>query len=190
MVMHKINFEKAKLIHKSVMFSWLKKPYIQEFWDNTQEHKDDIINFMNGRSQPSNYCNGEYIYWIASINSIPFGMIMSIQETGEENIGDLKLYHLSKTGHTYSLDYLIGNNEYLGKGYGSRTLVEFIKFFTSNVDKKAHTFFIDPDANNLRAIQAYEKAGFSYVGDFIMGEGYSGSSKKHYLFTKKVSNKL
>jgi len=28
---------------------------IMEFWDNTQAHKDDIVNFAEGRKTPSSY---------------------------------------------------------------------------------------------------------------------------------------
>ncbi|HRD70403.1 MAG TPA: hypothetical protein PK657_09675 [Legionella sp.] len=44
-----IHFEKANLNHIPMIFEWLAQPYIQEFWDNTQGHKDDILNFVNGR---------------------------------------------------------------------------------------------------------------------------------------------
>jgi len=54
-----IHFEKANLNHIPMIFEWLAQPYIQEFWDNTQYiqefwdntqgHKDDILNFVNGR---------------------------------------------------------------------------------------------------------------------------------------------
>lgn len=37
-----IHFEKANLSHKETIFNWLKEPHVQEFWDNSQEHKDDF----------------------------------------------------------------------------------------------------------------------------------------------------
>ena len=44
--MSKITFEKATFTHKETIFSQLAEPYVQEFWDHTQGHKDDILNFM------------------------------------------------------------------------------------------------------------------------------------------------
>ena len=58
-----IHFEKASVTHVDIIFDWLSEPFIQEFWDNTQGHKDDILSFVNGRREPSNYCDGKYVYW-------------------------------------------------------------------------------------------------------------------------------
>jgi superfamily II DNA or RNA helicase len=43
-----------------------------EFWDNTQAHKDDIVNFAEGRKTPSSYASGEYVYWIAYLEDEAF----------------------------------------------------------------------------------------------------------------------
>jgi hypothetical protein len=44
-----IHFEKVTGAHLDPIFKWLSEPHIMEFWDNTQEHKDDIVNFAEGR---------------------------------------------------------------------------------------------------------------------------------------------
>ena len=115
----KLSFEKIGLQHIDTIFKWLSEPFVQEFWDNTQAHKDDIINFVNGRTEASDYCDGKYVYWIASCDNQTFAMLMTIQETVDDDIDEIKLKYLSKTGHTYGIDYMIGNKNYFGKGYGS-----------------------------------------------------------------------
>lgn len=181
----KITFEKTTAAHKEIIFSWLAKPHVQEFWDNTEGHKDDLLKFMGGRKEPSSYCDGKYIYWIALCDHEPYAMLMTIQETHQDDIGELKRSHLSTTGHTYGIDYMIGNTDYLGKGYGARTLVEFIDFLRSEFDKKADTFLIDPASDNPRAKRVYEKAGFKHIADFVMEGDYSGSGRQHHLLIKK-----
>ena len=183
----KISFQKATKSHKEIIFSWLNEPHVREFWDNTQEHKDDIISLINGRKTPSTYCNGKYTYWIASINDHPYAMLMSIQETHEDDIGDLKLSHLSQTGHTYGIDYMIGDKAYIGKGYGAQTLDKFIYFLGDEFDKKADTFLIDPTVDNPRAKKVYEKTGFQHVGDFLMEGDVSGKGQMHHLLVKKLT---
>lgn len=180
-----IQFEKASQAHTDTIFSWLKQDFVKEFWDNTQAHKDDIINFIEGRKTPSTYAEGRYIYWIASFNDEPFAMLMSIQEMHKDDLGQEKLARFSKTGHTYSLDYMIGNPQFFGKGYGAKTLSEFIDYFRNAVDPKADTFIIDPNSNNPRAKHVYMKAGFNYVCDFIMEGDMSGSGQLHHLLIKK-----
>ena len=46
-----IHFEKAALKHIDIIFSWLQEKHIQEFWDNSQNHKDDILDFIHKRPQ-------------------------------------------------------------------------------------------------------------------------------------------
>ena len=181
----KVYFEKATKKHLNIIFKWLSQDFVMEFWDNTQDHKDDIINFIEGRKTPSTYAEGKYIYWIASYEQNPFAMIMTIQETADDNLGSIKLKRLSKTGHTYGLDYMIGNPDYFGKGYGARTLEEFLDFFRETIDPIADTFFIDPEFDNPRAKHVYEKAGFVHVDDFLMKGECSGAGKFHHLLVKE-----
>jgi len=184
-----IHFEKASLKDKETIFSWLTEPYIKEFWDNSQEHKEDILNFIQGRKTPSNYYNGLFTYWMGYIDNEPYCLMMTIQEKEEYDIPMIKKAHLSKIGNTYSIDYMIGNKNYFNKGLGAKTLEAFIVFFKKNYDPKADTFFIDPDVTNSRAKHVYEKAGFKYVGDFNMeGNGVFSNRKTHFL-VKKLSPK-
>ena len=180
-----LHFEKVTAAHIHIILNWLCEPHIMNFWDNTQAHKDDIINFACGRATPSPYADGKYVYWIASFEHEPFAMIMTIQETHRDDIGKEKLSRLSKTGHTYGLDYMIGNLKFFGKGYGSTTLSEFINYFRQGVDSKADTFLIDPDSSNPKAKHVYIKAGFKHVCDFIMEGNVSGAGKRHHLLIRK-----
>lgn len=180
-----IHFEKANISHLNIIFGWLAEPFVQEFWDNTQEHKDDILKFVNGRKEPSNYCDGKYVYWIASCDGHPFAMLMTIQETAEDPIDDIKLNHLSKTGHTYGIDYMIGDKNYFGKGYGAKTLSEFLDFFRREFDVTADTFIIDPASDNPRAKHVYIKAGFKHIADFVMSGDVSGAGKSHHLLIRR-----
>jgi RimJ/RimL family protein N-acetyltransferase len=165
-----INFEKVKSKHLDIIFGWLAESFVQEVWDNTQAHKDDILNFVNGRRESSNYCDGKYVYWIASCDGNPFAMLMTIQETAADQIDDIKLMHLSKTGHTYGIVYMIGDKNYFGNGYGAKTLSEFMHFFRKEFDLSADTFIIDHACDNPRAKHVYMKAGFEHIAEFIMGE--------------------
>lgn len=180
-----IQFEKATAKHIDIIFGWLAEPFVQKFWDNTQGHKDDILNFVQGRKVPSIYAGGKYVYWIARVDDHPFAMLMTIQETVEDHGPPIKLNYLSKTGHTYGIDYMIGNKNYVGKGYGAKTLSEFLNFFRREFDAKADTYIIDPASDNPRAKHVYMKAGFEHVCDFIMSGDVSGQGKLHHLLIRR-----
>lgn len=180
-----ITFVKADITHKEHVFAWLQESHVQEFWDNSHEHKEDILNFMNGRITPSNYCEGLYSYWIGLIDMVPFSMIMTLQEKRSYDIPQLKKDYLSVTGTTYSVDYMIGNKDYLGKNLGAKTLEQFMIFFRAECDSNADTFLIDPDVTNPRARHVYEKAGFKYVGTFIMDGCGVFTGRQTSLLVKK-----
>lgn len=184
----KIHFEQAQLNQIDTIFNWLNQPHIQEFWDNTPNHKKDILNFVHGRVTPSAYADGKYVYWIASDHGCPFAMLMTIQETIEDPIDEIKLIHLSKTGHTYGIDYMIGDKNYLGKGYGVKVLVDFMDFFITHFDPLADTFLIDPASDNARAKHIYMQAGFEYIADFVMSGDVSAVGKTHHLLKRTVPN--
>lgn len=179
-------FEPLQKKHLEKVNVWLKEDFVREFWDNTDAHKKDIICFSEGRKTPSTYADGKYVYWIASFDNHPFAMIMSIQETSDADIGPLKLSVLAKNGHTYGLDFMIGERSYFGKGLGSKTLEAFIRYFKKSVDQNVRLFMIDPASDNLRAIHVYKKAGFKHVGDFVMTGLVSGAGKLHQLLTLEI----
>src|SRR6186997_3059631 len=142
--MKTVKFQKARLEHEKVIFEWLTEPHMQEFWDNSQEHKDDILNFIHGRKQ--HYFYGTTQYWVGFIDHQPFCFILTDQMMPEQtDLSDLHREYLSKAGHTIAIDFGIGNKDFLGKGLAASTLEKFVIFFHEQIDPLADTFFIDPD---------------------------------------------
>lgn len=183
-----IQFEKANFKHQPIILDWLQKPHIVEFWDNSQEHKDDILTFMQGRIKPSPYAEGIFTYWVGSLDNEPYCFVMTSEVLKNEPALLLWQQHLSETGKTFTLDFCIGNEKFLGKGLAASTLEAFTQFYSTEVDQESDTFFIDPLEDNPRAKHVYGKAGFKIVGEFIChGPFFKG--KNSYLMVKQVSNK-
>lgn len=184
----KIRFEKASHKHKDIIFQWLSEPHMIEFWDNSQEHNDDILNFMDGRKTPSTYFCGTFVYWVCYVDDQPFAFLLSdLFRSDQPNLSDVHLANLSKTGHTIGLDFGIGNPNFIGKGLAAPTLEAFVAYYTSHIDPKADTYFIDPNTDNPRAIHVYEKAGFKKVGNFIMQEASFFKGEPSHLMVKKIN---
>ena len=181
-----IRFEKATHAHKEVIFQWLSEPHMIEFWDNSQEHKDDILNFMDGRKEQSNYFCGTFVYWVCFVDDHPFAFLLSdVFRVDQKDLSNLHKAFMSKTGNTIGLDFGIGDPEFIGKGLAAVTLRSFCDFYRAYVDSQADTFFIDPNADNPRAIHVYEKAGFELVGNFIMQDASFFKGEQSYLMVKK-----
>ena len=157
---------------------------MKEFWDNSQEHKDDILNFINGEKQ--HYFYGTTMYWVGFLNDHPYCFLLTDQIcSDEEDLTDLHRDQLSKIGNTIAIDFGIGNTTFLGKGLAAPTLQAFIEFYHAHIDQKADTYFIDPDENNPRAKHVYEKAGFKIVGNYNMSQGFFKGTTG-YLMVKKL----
>ncbi|MBS0289042.1 MAG: GNAT family N-acetyltransferase [Proteobacteria bacterium] len=164
-----ITFDRATQQYEKIIFEWLSEPHMMEFWDNSQEHKNDILNFIHGRKQ--HYFAGTTQYFIGLIDDVPFAFLLAdILDPAEDLPSPLKNF-LSKNGHTVALDFGIGNKDYLGKGLAAPTLESFVKYYNEQIDNQADTFFIDPDENNPRAKHVYEKAGFKHVSEYYPTEG-------------------
>ncbi len=182
--MGEITFKVASLEDEQTIFSWLAKPHMIEFWDNSQEHKDDILNFIHGRKQ--HYFAGTTKYFIGLSNNVPFAFILGDIINVDENLPAIQKHAMSAHGHTVSVDFGIGNEDYLGKGLAAPTLEKFILYYQNQVDPKANTFFIDPAENNPRAKHIYEKAGFKHVGEYNPTKGaFVGC--KNLLMVKKIN---
>ncbi|TAL61704.1 MAG: GNAT family N-acetyltransferase [Legionella sp.] len=180
-----ITFESVKKSHIDIIFQWLAEPHMQEFWDNSQEHKDDIIHFVEGRKTASNYFNGIFSYWIGKYNEDPFCLILTAKENNSTDLPELWMKHLSTTGNTYSLDFGIGNPKYIGKKLAGPTLALFTQFIQKEIDLNADTFFIDPANDNPRAKHVYEQAGFQLVGTFTATQGFFQDDESLLMVLKR-----
>lgn len=181
-----ITFEKASPAHRESIFEWLESPHVKEFWDNSPNHRDDILIFMNGRKEPSPYFDGIFDYWIGLVNNDPYCLVMTSEILPTQtDLSNLWRSNLSKNGKTFSIDFMIGNQKYFGKGLAAPTLEAFTGFIQAKIDPSIDTFFIDPEESNERAKHVYEKAGFHCIADFhrdCNGE----KDVRHFLMVKKV----
>jgi RimJ/RimL family protein N-acetyltransferase len=165
---------------------WLQEPHIIEFWDNSPEHRQDILIFMNGRKEKSPYANGIFDYWIGLINNEPYCLLMTSEILpAQTDLLEVWRANLSKAGKTFSIDFMIGNRKYLGKGLAAKTLEAFTKFIHERVDHAIDTFFIDPADSNPRAKHVNEKAGFKNVATFYRN-WQDQKNVLHYLMVKKI----
>src|SRR3989304_3341428 len=99
-----LTFRKATLSDKDMIFSWLDTPHMQDFWDNSQKHRDDIVNFMEGRKDKSDYFGGMCTYWLGFVEDNPFAFIVSRYETDADDTLEPYRSYVSKTGKTMGLD--------------------------------------------------------------------------------------
>lgn len=85
-----------------------------------------------------------------------------IKKDNDKIIGNIALEHLDYKNGSAEFGIFIGDDENLGKGYGS----EAIKLLTSYgfQELRLHTIYLTVLDNNPRAKRAYEKCGFVECG--------------------------
>ncbi len=59
---------------------------------------------------------------------------------------------------------LLGEAADTGQGYGPQVIAAFLSFW-KRARPELRRVLIDPDARNIRAVRAYQKAGFAGVGE-------------------------
>lgn len=69
-------------------------------------------------------------------------------------------YNIDIIGHTFSIDYLIGDEKYLGKGYGKLIVKNLIEKIKNNKDAK--TIIVQPEKENIPSCKSLEANKFIY----------------------------
>ncbi|ARN84371.1 hypothetical protein GQ61_02435 [Candidatus Nucleicultrix amoebiphila FS5] len=182
-----MTFHSATLKDKDTIFEWLDNPHVQEFWDNSPQHRQDIENFMGGRQTRSPYFGGMNSYWVGLLDNHPYAFIITHEESEKTDPPEIYKPYISKTGKTFGIDFCIGSKNHLGKGLAAPTLKAFMHYFIKAVEPKTDIFYIDPFINNPRAIHVYQKAGFKIVSEFTQQGGFFDQSKG-VLMIKEISS--
>lgn len=135
--------EKSKILLRpfqdtdAAMFAtWLHKDYILKWYQDPE----DWLTEINGRHDE--YAWIHHFIVMDSETSIGFCQHYDCYDAKDlEN-----WYAITQCGDTYSIDYLIGNEEYLGKGYGK----EIVCVLTGHIKETENTreIVVQPDEDN------------------------------------------
>lgn len=162
-------------VHKDMLpmlKEWFQKPYIQEYWGTDNYTWNNLVNnIIHGKKDL-------FDYWIANYEKEPFALLL----TTDANEGEPEhlLPFVEKIGKTITLDIMIGNENFLGKGLAAKTITSFFDYLGTDIS----AVLIDPEITNKKAIHVYQKAGFSIVSKFIPLEG-EFQGKEHLLMKWK-----
>ena len=138
--------------------AWLAEPHVAEWWDDPETELAAIREHLDSISvEPL----------IVELAGTPIGYLQTYDPHLEED----HPYQDQPFG-TIGVDVTIGVADLVGAGHGSALVRQFVdQLFAEGTPR----VIIDPDPKNLRAIRAYEKAGFrafdtrtSIYGDALM----------------------
>lgn len=156
-----IHFETVDNSHKDIILNWFQENHVQEFFygDGLKNTLRNLSLFCQGINNNGNY---SFHHWVAFYDNTPFAFIMTspIEGPYDPNDNYNKWYENGK--QTFTLDLLIGEKQFLGKGLSHLMIQQFILKQYHDAD----FFIIDPEVANSKAIHVYEKAGFKKVEEF------------------------
>jgi RimJ/RimL family protein N-acetyltransferase len=142
-----INFTKD---HLPLYFTWCEKSHVKEKWFREGYQSVDAIYKKFEEN------NGVYPY-IIIIDGKAVGYIQSYDVV----VGNVWQELENEAEGTVGFDLFIGEEDYVGKGYGTAVVTEFADKLFAPVGVRK--IIVDPFADDKRAIRCYEKAGFTFA---------------------------
>ena len=122
---------------------WLAEPHLAEWWGDPEESVAEIREAMDSvETEPL----------IVELGGRPIAYIQSY----DPHLEDGHPYQDQPFG-TLGIDVSIGDPALVGIGHGSAIIRQFVDTLFAEGTPRV---VIDPDPANIRAIRAYEKAGF------------------------------
>ena len=115
---------------------------------------------------------------IVLVDNHPIGYIQSYPVDGNGNWTK----QVKVAENMVSIDYFIGDINYIHKGLGSKMILEYIE---QVVKKESYAAaMISPDPENHASCKCIEKCGFKYIK--TVGIPYNTSRAKEAVFIKKI----
>ncbi len=131
-----------------LMRHWLYKDYIIKWYQDPEEWIKEIIQ----RDNEFKFLN----HFIVLYEDKPIGFCQyyKCSDAEEDWYGEIPLEG------TYSIDYLVGEEEYLGKGFG-KAIIELLVNTIFSIDE-AERVIVQPDEGNLPSVNSLVTNGFSF----------------------------
>ena len=123
---------------------WLHKDYVQKWYNDPEDWLNEV------RSDEFSFIH----HFIVEENDCPIGFCQYYDYAipGEDWHGSFDIKD------TYSIDYLIGEEAFLRKGYGTRIIEKLIQLIFGETN--AQKIIVQPDEDNVASRNTLLSAGF------------------------------
>ncbi len=154
------NLKLRKLVDSdiNIIEEWLNKDYIIKWY----ESPEDWLTEIKGRNNQFNFIS----HYIVLGNNKPIGLCQYYDCFYAKE----DWYNVEEENTVFSIDYLIGEEEYLGKGYGKQMIQLLIEKIKENTN--ATKIIVCPEEDNIQSNKLLKSVGFLY----------NNKEKYYYLF--------
>jgi RimJ/RimL family protein N-acetyltransferase len=131
-----------------IMALWLSTPHVRKWYTEPEDWMHEIKNR-----------NGEFKFvhhFITLSDGVPIGFCQyyDCYEAGED------WYSVSEKGKVFSIDYLIGETKYLGKGLGKATVLALEEEIRKNTTAKE--VVVQPESDNAASNNTLRSCGYIF----------------------------
>ena len=125
---------------------WLERPHVAQWWHDPDEQFALVSEDLDHPAMDQ---------FVVTADDRPFAYLQCYDPTAWSNNG-LGTHPLGTRG----IDQFIGEPDMVDRGHGSALIRSFVDGLLKKGTPRVVT---DPDPENIRAVRAYEKAGFQKV---------------------------
>ncbi|MGG5317969.1 GNAT family N-acetyltransferase [Enterococcus sp. AZ072] len=136
-----------------LMENWLEKDYIIKWYLDAE----DWLTEISQRHEEYHWLN----HFIVMSQEKAIGFCQYYDVFAAKDLEDW--YHVKEPGKVFSIDYLIGEEEFLGKGYGKEIVRLLVELIMAN-EEKAEAIIVQPDKENAQS------NGVLLANDFVYDE--------------------
>ena len=140
-----ITFVRFAAEHAPLMFDWLRRPHVAEWWSEPPSLAEIVDEYVNG---------SEVEPYVVHLDDRPIGFIQSYVAAGASG----GWWPDVTDPGVHGIDQFIGEADCLDRGIGTRMVHAFVARLFD--DPGVTMVQVDPSPKNGRAIRCYEKAGF------------------------------
>lgn len=155
----RFEFKPLKESELPMLYEWLNRPHLREWWGperSLQEVREKYLLRMAGRDAARPF--------IAFLDGEPIGYIQWYWA------GAVPGWYPDDPGPGVAgIDQFLADGRRLGQGLGTAMVSEFVELLFSA--PTVTEVRLDPSAENRRAIQCYERAGFERAGEIVTPDG-------------------
>lgn len=147
----KLSIRYATVADATLLCGWDEKPHVMAATSNDGSKSfdanwdEELLPRFDGTS-----------FFIAEVDKTPIGAMQIINPATEETH-----YWGAVASNLRAIDIWIGEESYIGHGYGTQMMHFAINYCFANSDVRA--ILIDPLANNLRSHKFYQRLGFVFL---------------------------
>lgn len=137
------------------MERWLYAPHVAQWY----KHPGHWLNELHERCGEFSFLT----HFIAEVEGVPIGFCQYYDTffAGKHEVWNDEPGVGEKQGEIFSIDYLIGEPEYLRRGFGKAMIVQMLDRIR---ELGAKTVIVEPEKENTYSNRALEASGFAWNG--------------------------